>query len=157
LLSAPLRLGDPDLADVVARCIRLKAEIVSQDERETSGLRAILNFGHTVGHALEAVTGYERYLHGQAIAIGMVVEARLVTNLGITDPTFAEVLANGLEQQGLPVDLPRDVDRAALVVAMRHDKKVRGSKFAFSLVETPGTCKLYADVPEAEVQRVLQT
>lgn len=157
LLDAPLQLGDPDLADVVARCIRLKAEIVSQDERETSGLRAILNFGHTVGHALEAVTGYERYLHGQAISIGMVVEARLGTHLGITDPAFAKALADGLERQGLPVDLPPDVDRTALVAAMWHDKKVRGSTLAFSLVEAPGTCKLYADVPEAEVQRVLQT
>lgn len=157
LLRAPLAFNDPDLEDVVARCIRLKAEVVGQDEREVSGLRAILNFGHTVGHALEAVTGYDRYLHGQAIAIGMVIEARLGERLGVTEPGLAELLAVGLQRQGLPVDLPLDVDRAALLEAMRHDKKVQGPSLAFSLVERPGACKLYPDVPEAEVQRALQT
>ncbi len=124
--NAPaLRRGDADvLADVVCRCVRLKAEVVSADERE-AGWRAVLNLGHTVGHAVEVVGGYGRWLHGEAVAIGLVAEARWAVARGhCSDPGLPERLVVLLSSLGLPAEVPRDLARDALATAMRLDKKV---------------------------------
>ncbi len=144
------------LESIVKRCIELKARIVQEDEFETLGLRAILNFGHTLGHAIEQITGYGPILHGEAIAIGMAFEARLGERLGITRTGVAESVRQGLVSQGLPTDsdcLERADD---LVAAMRRDKKASASGLAFSLLPEIGECKLIRDVPENEVRACLK-
>jgi 3-dehydroquinate synthase len=144
-----------DIEQVVRRCIELKAQVVTEDEFETKGLRAILNFGHTVGHALEQITGYAQYLHGEAISIGMVAEARLGENLGFTEPGTTEVVTETLRQQGLPVELPQSIPVDALVQCMRRDKKSQNTGLAFSFLVSIGQCKLEAGISEADVEKVL--
>lgn len=146
----PLHLRSPDLRDIVARCIQLKASVVEEDEFETTGRRAILNFGHTIGHAIEQVTGYGPILHGEAVSLGMIAEGLLGERIGLTPKGFTDRLRKGLESQGLPVDMP-SLDRDALLVAMRRDKKVVSGGLAFALVIAPGDCKLVCDVAEQDV------
>jgi len=121
---------------VVARSVEIKAAIVAADERE-AGRRAALNFGHTVGHALEATSGYA-LLHGEAVAIGMVAEARLAETIGVAERGTAARIARALERHGLPVALPDGADADALMDAMRHDKKVRGGALRFALPSRVG-------------------
>jgi 3-dehydroquinate synthetase len=97
-----------------------------------------LNFGHTVGHALEATSGYA-LLHGEAVAIGMVAEARLAETIGVAERGTAARIARALERHGLPVALPDGADADALMDAMRHDKKVRGGAVRFALPSRVGT------------------
>jgi 3-dehydroquinate synthase len=122
---------DPEaLEEVVGASVAIKVAVVAADARE-HGRRAILNFGHTVAHAVESVSGYA-LLHGEAVAIGMGVEAALGTALGITRAGTTEALRDALAAVGLPQD-PTELPREALLEAMRHDKKTRGGtvKFAF--------------------------
>ncbi|MEW6236825.1 MAG: 3-dehydroquinate synthase, partial [Candidatus Omnitrophota bacterium] len=108
---------------------RIKARVVEQDERE-SGLRAILNFGHTIGHAVEALTGYGRYLHGEAVAIGMLAEAMLGEKLGMTPPEAVQRLRSLLTAAGFPLSKP-DLSADALLESMFHDKKVERGQLRF--------------------------
>jgi 3-dehydroquinate synthase len=126
------------LATVVKRCCEIKAEVVGHDETE-SGLRAILNFGHTLGHALEAISGYGRYLHGEAIAIGQVWAARLSIRLLGLPAGEARRIQDLLASAGLPTEarLSRRA-QAALLAAMRHDKKVQGGVVRFVLLRRIG-------------------
>ena len=130
--------------------------MVEEDEHETTGRRAILNFGHTVGHAVERLTGYGPVLHGEAIAVGMAVEAELGERLGITEGGTALQVVETLRRHGLPVEHPATRDIEPMLAAMRGDKKAVGGRLAFSLLNGVGSCKLVADVPEAEVRRVLE-
>jgi 3-dehydroquinate synthase len=118
------------LEEIIGRSVAIKAQVVTADARE-AGRRAILNFGHTVAHAVERVSGYA-LLHGEAVAIGMAVEAALGTTLGITREGTADTLRQALRAVDLPVDAA-DLPRDALLEAMAHDKKSRGGtvKFAF--------------------------
>jgi 3-dehydroquinate synthase len=136
-LAQVLALDSAVLQHVVRRCCELKAQVVERDERE-SGERAVLNFGHTIGHALESVTGYTRFLHGEAVAIGMVAEARVSAALGLCRPEVVERLRALLERAGLPVELPADIDREKLAGAIELDKKVRGGKVKFVALEALG-------------------
>jgi len=126
------------LAEVVARCCEIKAEVVQQDEKE-NGLRAILNFGHTIGHALEAISGYGKYLHGEAIAIGQVAAARLsVEILGLTEDEAQRIEAL-FRRAGLPTQLQWTApQRTRLLAAMRLDKKVSGGEVKFVLARRIG-------------------
>lgn len=144
-----------DVEPIVRRCIELKATVVEADEHESTGLRAILNFGHTVGHAIEKVQGYVGLKHGEAIAVGMVAEAWLSVRLGLCEESVAERAARGLARQGLPTDKPEGVTLDALVEAMRLDKKADRDGLAFSLLTGPGACKLVQNVPERDVIEVL--
>jgi 3-dehydroquinate synthase len=129
--------GNVDLLErVVARSVEIKAQVVARDERE-GGVRAILNFGHTVGHAIEAVAKFEAS-HGEAVAAGMVVEARLGESLGITAPGTTQRLAAVLEKYGLPLALPGDAAPARVLDAMRHDKKSRDGAVRFALPSRVG-------------------
>jgi 3-dehydroquinate synthase len=136
-LAQVLALDSAVLQHVVRRCCELKAQVVERDERE-SGERAVLNFGHTIGHALESVTGYTRFLHGEAVAIGMVAEARVSAALGLCRPEVVGRLRALLERAGLPVELPADIDREKLAGAIELDKKVRGGKVKFVALEALG-------------------
>jgi 3-dehydroquinate synthase len=152
LLERPLE----DVRATVLRCVALKAQVVEEDEHETNGRRAILNFGHTVGHAIERLTGYGPILHGEAIAVGMTVEAVLGERLGITAPGTAETVRQTLHRHGLPTEHPIVRETEPMLSAMRGDKKAVGGRLAFSLLTRVGDCKLVADVPELEVRQVLE-
>ena len=146
-LAKLLRRDRLTLCDVVARCCEIKAEVVGQDETE-SGLRAILNFGHTIGHAIENSSGYGKFLHGEAISIGQVAASKLsqkVLGLPSGDAGRIESL---LHRSGLPVKLklnPRQ--RKKLFAAMRLDKKVSDGEVRFVLAETIGRVRFGCLVP----------
>lgn len=140
---------------VVEKCIAHKRHVVENDEFERNGLRATLNFGHTIGHAIEQVTRYERYLHGEAIAIGMVLEARLSEQIGLCPSGTARQVEDLLREAGLPVNSEVVKDGATLIDVMRRDKKASSGKLAFSLLTEIGRCKLIEDVPQGDVEAVL--
>jgi 3-dehydroquinate synthase len=119
------------LEHVVERCLRIKARVVARDERE-AGRRAVLNFGHTVGHAIEAASGY-RVRHGHAVAIGMAAEARLAVSESGFPRTSVSRLERLLESFGLPVIWPGEVELEEAVTATRRDKKARAGRVRYSL------------------------
>jgi len=142
------------LSHIVARCCRLKADVVEQDEREESGLRAILNYGHTFCHGLEAATGYGELLHGEAVAIGMVCAARLAQSLGRVPASFGQRQRELLTALGLPITVP-EVDHDKLVSIMRRDKKAEHGRLRFVLPSRLGHVELVSDVEEAQARAAL--
>lgn len=145
---------EPELTtEVVARNVALKAAVVSEDERE-GGRRIILNYGHTVGHAIEAVTGYAGVLHGEAISAGMMAAAAIGGRAGVTPPAVAARQLALFERYGLPLRHPGlDVD--ALIAAIAHDKKVAAARVRWVLLEDFGRPVIRDDVPDAVVRSVL--
>ncbi len=139
---------------IVGRCCQLKADVVSADEREESGQRVILNYGHTFCHALEAITNYGTYLHGEAVSIGMVCAARLAKRLGKVDAMLVKRQHDLLAALGLPVTL-LDVDHESMLTAMMHDKKVEHGKLRFVLPTKIGHVELVGDVDQADVRAAL--
>jgi len=139
----------------IARCVSLKAQIVSEDERDLSGRRALLNFGHTVGHAIEAALGYRGWLHGEAIAAGMVAEAEIGRTLGVTPPEVADELRETIAQAGLPTQLPAGVDADTLLMHMRHDKKRAGDSLSIVLLEAIGNARLVPKIPPEAIREAL--
>ena len=154
-LPAIIRRQPAMLAGVVARCCQIKAEVVGQDETE-NGLRAILNFGHTVGHALEAISHYGKYLHGEAIAIGQAAAARLsARQLGLP-PGQAARIETLLERAGLPTQVsltPRQRDK--LLSAMKLDKKASGGEVKFVLARKIGEAQFGQDVAAAMIEQIV--
>jgi len=140
---------------VVARCCRLKADVVEEDEREETGLRAVLNFGHTFCHAFEAATGYEQLLHGEAVAIGMGCAARLAERLDRVDAEFTERLESLTLKLGLPTQVP-DVPHDTLIDLMQRDKKVEHGRLRFVLPTRMGHVELVGDVPREDVVQSLR-
>jgi 3-dehydroquinate synthase len=153
--------GDPGAsAEVVEGSVRLKRDVVQRDERET-GERRILNFGHTLAHALESVSRFG-VPHGDAVAIGMVLEARLGERRGVTLAGTADRLTSVLRALELPVALPAGVDPVALVEATRSDKKAASGAVRYVLLRTvgevdPGDGSWVHSVPDAEVLELLRT
>ena len=144
------------LAYAVRRSCEIKAWVVGQDERE-AGLRAILNFGHTFGHAIEAGMGYGVWLHGEGVAAGMVMAAELSRRLGLVDEAFVERLTRLIERAGLPVKGPviDAVDNAGRYLElMRVDKKSEDGKIRFVLIDGPGKAVVRA-APDALVREVI--
>jgi len=152
-----LKGGDvPALAYAVQRSCEIKAEVVGQDERET-GLRAILNFGHTFGHAIEAGMGYGKWLHGEAVACGMVMAANLSARLGLVEESFVRRVTQLIEKADLPVRGPHlaEPDNAGRYLElMRIDKKVEAREIRFVVIEAPGRAAVRA-APEAIVREVI--
>ena len=142
---------------VVARCCRLKADVVERDEFERTGLRACLNYGHTFAHALEALAGYGELLHGEAVSIGMICASRLAERLGRIDHTTTLRQQSLLESLGLPTRLPGSMklDSAALLDRMRLDKKGIAGQLRFVLPDRLGHVELVEGVPESAVLAVL--
>ena len=140
------------LAHAVKRSCEIKALVVGQDERET-GLRAILNFGHTFGHAIESGLGYGEWLHGEAVGCGMVMAARLSQRLGGVDAAFVERLTRLIERAGLPTVGPAlGADR--YLELMRVDKKSEAGEIRFVVVDRPGSA-VVRSAPDALVREVL--
>jgi 3-dehydroquinate synthase len=142
------------LMQIVERCCRLKADVVEQDEREETGLRAILNYGHTFCHAFETATGYEALLHGEGVAIGMMCAARLAERLGRVDAAFTARQRGLLESLGLSLAAP-DVAADDLIDLMYHDKKVDRGKLRFVLPTRMGHVELVRDVATADIEAAL--
>ncbi|MGD9649011.1 MAG: 3-dehydroquinate synthase [Pirellulales bacterium] len=142
------------LAHVVERSCRLKADVVEADERELTGRRAVLNYGHTFAHAIEAVSQYAGWLHGEAVAVGMECAARLAQRLGRIDANLVRRQHELLAALGLPVELPA-LGSEKLLAAMSRDKKVESGKLRFVLPTRLGHAELVDDVPVSEVEAVL--
>ena len=150
-----LRRQPATLADVVARCCQIKAEVVGQDETE-GGLRAILNFGHTLGHAIENSSGYGKYLHGEAIAIGQVAAARLSQNLLGLSAAEVQRIEQLFVRAGLPVSLRlNSVRRKKLFAALKLDKKVSAGEVRFVLAKKIGGVVRGQRVPPEMISAVL--
>ncbi|MBM3939863.1 MAG: 3-dehydroquinate synthase [SAR202 cluster bacterium] len=146
---------EPELtAEVVARNAAVKARIVTQDERETSGLRSLLNYGHTIGHGLETAAGYGRYLHGEAVAVGMVGAARLGELAGVTPAELARRQRALLERFGLPTGY-RDVDAERILDAVTRDKKSSGGQVSWVFLDAVGRSSIHRGVTQEQVRQVL--
>jgi 5-deoxy-5-amino-3-dehydroquinate synthase len=145
-------LRDMSLDDAVAACVACKAAVVAADERE-SGTRALLNYGHTLAHAIETTGGYD-LLHGEAVGIGLVFAARLARRLGRIDEARVAEHEKLVRDYDLPCRLPPGSDHDALVAAMGKDKKATTSGLTFVL-DGPSGLQVVRDVPEAEIRAAL--
>jgi shikimate kinase/3-dehydroquinate synthase len=146
------------LIRAIARSASIKAGIVSRDEKERTGLRTVLNYGHTIGHGLEAATRYKRFLHGEAVAIGMMGAARLSQRLGLLSLEAVERQQALLHGFGLPTSLPGDLrlSPARITSAMELDKKAKGKAIHWVLLQGIGKGTVGSDVPQREVLAVLK-
>jgi 3-dehydroquinate synthase len=142
-LPALAALEPAALQRLIVRSVEIKAEVVGRDEKE-SGPRKMLNFGHTLGHAVEALSGY-RLLHGEAVAIGMVLEARLGEAMGVTEVGTADRITEVLSAAGLPTRLPERMSAAAVLAATRTDKKARRGRVEYALIERIGAASAGGD------------
>ncbi len=145
-LDALLRLESSAMAYCIRRCCELKAEVVAADERET-GLRALLNLGHTFGHAIEAEMGYGNWLHGEAVAAGMVMAARTSERLGQFSAADTQRIITLLQRAGLPVHGPREMSAQAYLPHMLRDKKVLAGEMRLVLPLAIGKSEVRGGVP----------
>ncbi len=145
-----IRRGRPAAdRELILACARTKLAVVASDERD-AGRRQVLNLGHTIGHAIETATGYGRYRHGEAVGLGLLAALTLSTQ-----PALRSEVADLLAERGLPVTLDRDIDRDAVVAAVRRDKKRRGGRVGFVLVEAPGKVRTGMPVAESDIRSSL--
>ncbi|WP_439625230.1 3-dehydroquinate synthase [Gemmata sp.] len=155
--AAAVRARDPKaVLPVVARSCQLKADVVEKDEREETGLRAVLNYGHTFAHAFETVGGYGAWLHGEAVAAGMMCASRLAEKLGMIDGDLTRRQGKLLDAFELPTAPKPGWDTDALVAVMRRDKKAAAGKLRFILPTRIGEVKLVGDIDERLVRGVLE-
>jgi 3-dehydroquinate synthase len=152
-VDALLRLDPAALAHAIHRSCELKADVVRRDERE-NGDRALLNLGHTFGHAIETVTGYTQWLHGEAVATGMVIAADMSAKLGMLPGTDVQRIRNLLQRIGLPVQAPRFGAQRALD-CMRIDKKVKSGRIRLVLLERLGEARFTADYADDALNSTL--
>lgn len=141
------------LEEAVFQCVRIKAEIVEKDERD-AGLRNILNFGHTIGHAIESVSHFG-VRHGEAVAVGMVAAARISNRMGLLSYNDVDRLISLIEKAGLPARMP-ELDAAEILEAMRHDKKVDRAQMRFALLKEIGDAVISDEVSLDFVREVLE-
>ncbi|PYM74378.1 MAG: 3-dehydroquinate synthase [Candidatus Rokuibacteriota bacterium] len=150
----PLMARELDVLErIIGGSCRLKAAVIERDEREAE-LRHVLNYGHTIGHALEAATKYERFTHGEAVSLGMVAEARLARRLGVAGDETVARQERLLEALGLPVRAAA-IDVEPVVGAIARDKKAKDGRVPFVLAPRIGAFRLVYDVPVAEVRSVI--
>ncbi len=146
---------EPELTtEVIRRSMAIKARVVSEDERETTGYRTLLNYGHTIGHGLEAATEYGQFLHGEGVSIGMMGAARIGERMGITPHEVVERQEAILRRFNLPVACP-GVDLERVEAAMALDKKAEGASMRWVLLEGMGRAVVRNDVPQELVRQVL--
>ncbi|MDC0035461.1 3-dehydroquinate synthase [Chloroflexi bacterium] len=139
---------DPEIAtDIIRKSVAIKAQIVSKDEKETLGVRILLNYGHTVGHAIESTTGYSKYLHGEAVSIGMMAAASLSKSMGMMSGLEVERQETLLKKYNLPTTSD-DIDTDKIIEAIKSDKKTVGGSVNWVLLETIGKAVTNNKVPE---------
>jgi 3-dehydroquinate synthase len=150
-----LRARDADvLTHAILRSCEIKAAVVARDERE-QGLRAILNFGHTFGHAIEAATGYEAYLHGEAVALGMMIAADFSRRLGMIDAAVRDRIGALIRRAGLPTEAPK-IGAARALELMQMDKKVLEGKMRLVLLQKLGRAVIESAYPESGLEALLR-
>jgi 3-dehydroquinate synthase len=155
-LFAACEPGRPaDLAAVVEKCVAIKGGIVSRDERETLGERATLNFGHTLGHAIEQSVGYGKLLHGEAISLGMIAACVISERIAGLDPAVTARVRSSCEKNGLPVSYP-GLSLEQLRPALLRDKKATSTKLRWILAPVIGKTELRDDVSEADIIAAIQ-
>ncbi|MDZ8054891.1 MAG: 3-dehydroquinate synthase [Aulosira sp. ZfuVER01] len=151
-----LRYIKPELIDaILTRSCQAKADVVSKDEKE-AGLRAILNYGHTIGHAVESLTGYRLVNHGEAVGIGMVAAGQIALKLGMWQKEDTERQNALIQKAGLPTQLPSGVDIERIIDALQLDKKVKAGKVRFVLPTQMGVVTVTDEVPADIIRQVLQ-
>ena len=148
-----LNLNHDCLSYIIENSCAIKAKVVEKDERETHH-RMILNFGHTLGHAIESLTGYSRFVHGEAVAIGMVRAAELSHSMGKCSKEVPRRLEALLKNLGLPVEMPK-LDPTAVIKSLYHDKKTMDNKIKFILVKEIGSIEIVEQVPESEILKII--
>lgn len=146
-------LKGPDIVKIIKTSCAIKAWVVEQDEKEEN-LRAILNYGHTFGHAYEALTGYRKYLHGEALTIGMISAAKLAEKMGLLAPGETSAIKNLIDKYELPKEFT-NLDIEEIIGKMYHDKKVAAGKINFVLPETIGRVGIYNNVTENLIREAL--
>ena len=148
---------DPEIsAEVIRRSMAIKAEVVSQDERETLGIRILLNYGHTIGHALESSTDYgRRFLHGEGVSVGMMGAARMAAEMGLMPPAIVDRQQRLLERFSLPISAP-GVPAEDVLTAMSLDKKVQSGTNRWVMLEDVGRSVVRQDVPWELVERTVR-
>jgi len=140
---------------IIDKAVRIKIKVVEEDEREEKGIRQILNFGHTIGHAIEVESGYRRYTHGEAVAIGMMGEARLGEKMGLFPPESLKRLENLLIRAKLPTK-GRGLNSEKIFQALKMDKKIREGKQVFVLPQKIGEVLLIHNIPQELVKKVIE-
>ncbi|WP_445626485.1 3-dehydroquinate synthase [Nostoc sp. DSM 114167] len=151
-----LRYVKPDLiTTILTRSCQAKADVVGKDEKE-GGLRAILNYGHTIGHTVESLTGYRLVNHGEAVAIGMVAAGQIAVDLGLWQKEDTERQNALIQKAGLPTQLPDGVDIEAIIEALQLDKKVKAGKVRFVLPTEIGVVTITDEVPSDIIRQVLR-
>ena len=153
-MSALLVCDRDTLTETIIACCRIKAELVAADERET-GDRALLNLGHTFGHAIETATGYGEWLHGEAVAVGMVLAAEMSQRLGWLGSHEVDQIRELLARAGLPVDPPPEMTAEDFLRHMPRDKKVCDGRIRLVLLKSIGRAKLVSDYPDSVLHEVL--
>ncbi|HEU0072729.1 MAG TPA: 3-dehydroquinate synthase [Dehalococcoidia bacterium] len=147
---------EPELTtQVLARNVQIKGAVVSEDEREMGGVRELLNYGHTLGHAFEAAGGYEALLHGEAVAVGMIAAAEIGRRVGVTPAALVERQRVLIQRAGLPLKPPAGIDRARVHAALALDKKVVAGGQRWVLLEDVGRPIVTSEVPKEVVEAVL--
>ncbi len=151
--------GSPlaDLPSLIARNIKIKARIVAEDEFEKLGKRALLNFGHTVGHAIESVAGYGRYLHGEAVSLGLAAALVLSEKKSALSDAEVRKVLGCLCAYDLPVTLPEDIPTDALMQAIQRDKKFQNGAIRFVLCERLGSAFVSEDVTADEIRDAIES
>ena len=142
------------MTDVIRRSVAIKAQVVTEDERETLGRRILLNYGHTIGHALEAASGYGRYLHGEAVSVGMMGAASISRDMGLISEAVVLRQRRLLERFNLPTSAA-DVEPQRLFTAMSLDKKTEGGSIRWVLLEGVGSAVVRRDVPTELVRETV--
>jgi len=153
-LAKILSLDFQSIEQIVSRSCKDKASIVEQDEKEQN-IRAILNYGHTVGHSIEAVADYGVYRHGEAVSMGMVVAARIAVNMGLMDEVEASRQNKLLADSGLPTKFP-DLDIGRIIETIRLDKKVKDNRrIRFALAKEIGKAIVVENVTDEQIREAI--
>ncbi|MGL5409173.1 MAG: 3-dehydroquinate synthase [Shewanella sp.] len=154
-VAALKALDSQALIYAISRCCEIKADVVSQDETE-QGVRALLNLGHTFGHAIEAEMGYGNWLHGEAVAAGTVLAAQTAKALGLIDESMVCRIIQLLQAFDLPVTAPSSMDFDSFIQHMRRDKKVLGGQIRLVLPTAIGQAEVFSQVPESTLEQVIR-
>lgn len=149
-----LEKGKMEMEEIIAECVRIKAEVVAQDERETGGGRMVLNFGHTIGHAIETLSKYKKISHGEAVAIGMVAASVIAVKAGMLDPDFLERIWNLINKFRLPTYI-RGIPARKILETIKMDKKVRGGRVKLVLPNAIGSVEVRDNIPEQKIMEAL--
>ena len=147
--------GRENLDELIIQNVKIKTKIVEEDEKELSGLRALLNYGHTIGHAIEAAGGYGKYLHGEAISLGLIAANKISSETSHLSDSENRVIINALKKFNLPTKLEDSISNEDLLNVMRSDKKFKNGKIRFVVLNKLGEAELSEDVTEHDINSAI--